>query len=86
MSGGYFGYKNYSLDEIADKLEDVINNRTEWHDYSSETFNVFCNTLDALRTASISLRRIDWLLSGDDSENTFHERLKSDLNEYNKTR
>jgi len=32
-----------------------------------------------LREAEIYAQRIDWLISGDDGEDTFHERLKSDL-------
>jgi hypothetical protein len=33
----------------------------------------------ALRKASIYAHRIDWLLSGDDSEDTFLKRLKEEL-------
>ena len=32
-----------------------------------------------LKQALVYTQRIDWLLSGDDGEETFHERLKKDL-------
>lgn len=30
--------------------------------------------------AEIYAQRIDWLISGDDNENTFHKRLKEEIN------
>jgi len=35
-----------------------------------------------LELAGIYLQRIDWLVSGDDSEESFHERLQEDLSLY----
>lgn len=32
-----------------------------------------------LKLANIYLHRIDWLLSGDDGEDSFHSRLKEEL-------
>ena len=34
-----------------------------------------------LKQAEIYAQRIDWLLSGDDGEESFHERLKEELEE-----
>ena len=34
-----------------------------------------------MKTAAIYAQRIDWLLSGDDGEQSFKERLKEDLDE-----
>jgi hypothetical protein len=39
----------------------------------------FKNAVKHLRVAEIYAQRVDWLLSGDDGEDTFIERLKSDL-------
>ena len=36
-----------------------------------------------LRKAYIYARRIDWLVSGDDGDNDFKERLKEELKELN---
>lgn len=49
--------------------------------YSEETITEFKNGLDILRFAYIYAQRIDWLLSGDDGEESFHERLKKELEE-----
>lgn len=32
-----------------------------------------------MKQAEVYAQRIDWLLSGDDGEESFHERLKEDL-------
>jgi len=49
--------------------------------YSLETIQEFKNAIKALRVASVYAQRVDWLLSGDDGEKTFHSRLKADLKE-----
>ncbi len=91
MSGGHFGYQQYKIEYIAEIIEDLIgkNNDTtldEWGDkigkeYSKDTIAVFLNGLLLLKLAYIYAQRIDWLVSGDDSEDSFHRRLKKDLEE-----
>ncbi len=49
------------------------------HEYSDETFEKFEEALVTLKKAHIYTQRIDWLLSGDDGEYNFHERLKEEL-------
>lgn len=121
MSGGYFDYKQYEIDRIADDIENYIYG-VEWdeediqyakhyiesHDesskgmtdfeykcyayiaengrtmpnkygYSAETLEKFKEAVDILRKGAVFARRIDWLLSDDDGEKSFHERLESDL-------
>lgn len=41
----------------------------------------FKRGLIAIKKANVYIQRIDWLLSGDDGEESFFERLKEDLNE-----
>lgn len=52
--------------------------------YSEETIAEFRKGLDYLRRAYVYAQRIDWLLSGDDGEESFHERLKEELEELEK--
>ena len=49
------------------------------YEYSKETIKEFKKGLAILRKAYIYAQRIDWLLSGDDGEESFHKRLKEEL-------
>ena len=80
MSGGHFDYQQYRLDEIADSIDQlIINNddKSAWgfsRDYSFETINKFRATSFLLRKTAKQVQRVDWLVSGDDSEESFHKR------------
>ncbi len=37
-----------------------------------------------IRIAEIYATRVDWMMSGDDSEDSFRERIKEDLTEFEK--
>lgn len=90
MSGGHFDYMQYRIGDIADKIQDEINDNSvkpDWVDdeewdgqiYSDETIAKFKEAVKVLRIAEVYAQRVDWLLSGDDGEENFHERLKEDL-------
>lgn len=85
MRGGFFDYQQYHISQIADKVERLLS-----HEYdddecnyieglSEETLAEFRTGVEALRKAYIYAQRIDWLLSGDDGEESFHRRLKEQL-------
>jgi hypothetical protein len=75
MSGGHFEYQQYRLNDLAGEVERLIatNGNNEWRNYSSETIAKFKEAVDVLRKAEEMLQRIDWLVSGDDGEETFHK-------------
>ena len=89
MSGGHFEYNQYRIGYIADEVETLIENNESDEDdgwgstvgrhYTPETIKEFKKALHALRTAAIYAQRIDWLVSGDDGEDSFHRRLKKEL-------
>ncbi len=54
------------------------------HKYPDEVIAKFKDAVNILRIAQVYAQRIDWLLSGDDGEETFLERLDEDLDELNK--
>ena len=87
MSGGHFSYVQYRLNDIIESIENTIkNNKVEddWgysYDYSDKTLDEFKKSLSIIKKAEIYIQRIDWLISCDDGEETFHERLKEDLDE-----
>jgi len=47
--------------------------------YPDDVIEEFKKGVEVLRKAQIYAQRIDWLISGDDGEETFHERLKEEL-------
>jgi len=81
MSGGFFEYKQYEFQHIADDIEQIVldNDTDEYYGYSEETLKEFKKAVEILKKAQIYVQRIDWLVSGDDGEDTFHERLGKDL-------
>jgi hypothetical protein len=82
MSGGRFEYKQNNINYIADKIEEVVLKNSKKkidNKYPEEVIEKFKEGIDILRKAAIYAQRIDWLLSGDDGEETFLERLKKDL-------
>jgi hypothetical protein len=89
MSGGHFDYKQYAIDAIVREIERLVkfnnaNSVSEWgqrngRDYSDETITKFKIAVDILSQAAIMAQRIDWLVCGDDGEETFHQRWDEDL-------
>ena len=51
---------------------------------SDETINVMKEAYRQIRIAEIYATRVDWMMSGDDSEESFRERVKEDLAEFEK--
>lgn len=91
MSGGHFSYKQHTLLDMADDIGSFIlsndsTEKNEWGDqignrYSPETIAEFEKAVKALKLAYIYAQRIDWLLSGDDGEDSFHIRLQAQIGE-----
>ena len=48
-------------------------------EYSEETIKEFKNAIRILRMAQVYAQRVDWLICGDDGEESFHERLAENL-------
>lgn len=48
-------------------------------EYTEETIQIFREAVKLLRKAAIYANRIDWLLSGDDGEESLKERLEKEL-------
>ena len=85
MSGGYFDYQQYRLLDIINKL-DEREARIKDDDNDAYVLTVDESVEDLIQDAKvlaqlaqIFLQRVDWLLSGDDCEETFKKRIKEDL-------
>jgi hypothetical protein len=89
MSGGHFDYKQYALEDIADKIkEEIEKNESKELDsfgypigrnYLKEVIDRFKMAVDCLKNTEAMVQRIDWLLSGDDSPSSFIERWDEDV-------
>jgi len=89
MSGGAFDYNQYKIGYIADEVEQLIreNGKHEideygdnvGHFYSEETIEKFMEAEKTLRRAQVMAQRIDWLVCGDDGEDSFHRRWHEEL-------
>jgi hypothetical protein len=85
MSGGYFDYIQFRFDDVLEQIQGLIDNNNVTTDdrnarnYSPETIEKFEFAFNALNNAKIYLHRIDWLVSNDDSEESFHKRLQEDF-------
>lgn len=77
MSGGYFNYDQNRIQDIYEKIRELL---AEDH-WSEPTVKRFREALWYLAVAQIYAQRIDWLVSGDDSEDTFHARLEQELDQ-----
>lgn len=85
MSGGHFDYKQYQIEEIANKIEYLIdNNNIEGtlgftYDYPEEVLEKFREALHECNRVINMVQRIDWLVSGDDGVETFFKRWDQEV-------
>lgn len=89
MSGGHFNYDQYKLEQLADEIDGLIFHNgskalNEYRELSHQDFppdivEAFRQAANKLREAAVYVQRIDWLVSGDDGEDSFRQHLASDL-------
>jgi len=95
MSGGHFDYKQHHIDDIICEMENVVKNNNKENDsldyfgeydvdykLSPEVIAEINKGIVFLKLANIYTHRIDYLLSDDDSEESFFKRIEEDLNKY----
>jgi len=88
MSGGHFSYNQYRIRDIWEEISEVIyktRNKIrdpDWdfvYEFDDDTLTEFEKGVKILKEAEIYAQRIDYLLSGDDGEESFHRRLREEL-------
>ena len=87
MSGGHFHYQQIVI--VAEMVIDLIKNNedaslneygeTNGAFYSTETLEKFEQAVWHLRRAAAMTQLVDFLVCGDDGEDTFHELWDEDL-------
>ena len=84
MSGGYFEYQDWRLDEIANRLRLAIarcRTGNKYYKYSNDFLNEMIDAHNKARELRATLHRIDWVLSADNGEDSYFEYLAEDLKE-----
>jgi len=91
MSGGHFDYKQYNIDDITDEIGRLIETndsteKDEWGDtigrhYDADILRYFKDAVTILKLGSLLVKRIDWLVSGDDGPESFKQRVAEELAE-----
>ena len=77
MSGGNLDYFYSRFDEPLEKISKEIKwGKNKW---SSEVLSEFQNALKYLKIAQLYSHDVEWLLSGDYSDDSFLESIKEDL-------
>lgn len=79
MSGGYWDYFQYRISSVLEEIE--LNETEEYCDYADleRDINILKHHLEL---AKIYMHRLDWLISADDGVESYHTRLKEDLEIY----
>ena len=77
MSGGYFNYDQFRINDIATLTEDYLVTHRE--ELPEDIQRHFQDAIKALLIAATYAQRIDWFISGDDGEDSFHRRLKIEM-------
>jgi hypothetical protein len=89
MSGGEFDYIQYRLDDVAESIYAYIHSNkditptelggTVGRFYSDDTIGRFIEGYMYVKLAALYMQRIDWLVSDDDGEESFHARLDEEM-------
>jgi len=88
MSGGTFSHMQHNIRDIYETIELHIEKQgkeTEWGGknfiFEPEVLKHLQDAIECLKKAYVYAHRVDWLLAGDDGEETFMWRLNKELNE-----
>jgi hypothetical protein len=94
MSGGHFDYNEYRLDQLAEVIDQLIeenedtspdeNGLPRSYGFKPETMARFKLTAFTLRLARVMTTRVDYLMSGDDGEDSFHRRFPEEIKKLHK--
>ena len=80
MWGGHFNYKQYVFNDIKEELDVLLEEPLKREDAPlDELQKHIYDTLQAVELARICVHRLDRFLSGDDSWDTYKERLKEEI-------
>ena len=89
MSGGHFQYQQYRIEDIAVEIDEMIESNDDetldqygerrGNGYPPEVIERFREAAHTLRQAAEMAQRVDWLVSGDDGEDSFMRRWEKEV-------
>ena len=85
MSGGHFNYDQYRILQMSEDIDTLVRNNNKpdedgyVHSFSPEVLVKFQEAVATLKEAHAMVQRVDWLVSGDDGEDSFLERWKEEV-------
>ena len=89
MSGGHFNYLQNQLSNMAEQVDELIqDNEEEGFDewggklgtfFDNDIVDKFKKTSHYLKQTAEMVQRVDWLISGDDGEESFKERWREEV-------
>lgn len=92
MSGGHFDYQQYRIEDIAITIDKIIESNDDeatdeygfrrGYGYLPEILEKFKEASHTLRQAADMAQRVDWLVSGDDGEESFLTRWSKEVRPY----
>lgn len=92
MSGGHFDYTQYRMGDVAENIWDLITHNDipfaddfgdkYGYQFDKEIIDQLLLGYFFTKMAQIYVQRIDWLVSGDDGQEEFLERLQEDIQEF----
>jgi len=75
MSGGYLERVEWQLDDVLEQIQAAIKEGQ----YSEATYDKMKVTMRFAAITRKMIHRVDYLLAGDDSEETFHEHWNKEV-------
>ena len=89
MSGGHFDYNQHRVREIAEDIDRLVarHYEDEWSEaynygFRPEIIERFKEASHTLNQAADMAQRVDWLVSGDDGQDSFMRRWDKEVRDY----
>jgi len=89
MSGGHFNYIQSRLEDVACDIDELIEKNwskeldeygdPQGRDYPFDIILKFHEARKTIRLAAAMIQRVDWLVSGDDGEDSFRTRWEREV-------
>lgn len=81
MSGGHFDYLQYHMEDIAIEIDELIdkNDSDDGYHYPPHIIERFAEASHTIKQALEMVQRVDWLVSGDDGEESFMSRWDNEV-------